>query len=146
MAHAFTKVLRFWIAMVGFMAVGNAMQCFMESSFLATRMYTQAQDMVNAILGRLFGTWTLLAGAVRMMCAYDIRNRAVYDLTLFSFILAFLHFATEFLVFETVELSFGVIAPLVISGTSIFMMCQGYMYVFEDDTESIQSTESKKKK
>eukprot|EP00057_Strongylocentrotus_purpuratus_P000905 XP_001186473.1 PREDICTED: probable ergosterol biosynthetic protein 28 [Strongylocentrotus purpuratus] len=116
MANAFTKVLRFWIFLVGFMAVGTAMQAFMESSFLATRMYTQAQEMVNAVLGRLFGTWTLLAGAVRMMCSYDIRNRAVYDLTLFSFILAFLHFATEYLLFQTVELSFGVVSPLVISG------------------------------
>ncbi|XP_030855385.1 probable ergosterol biosynthetic protein 28 [Strongylocentrotus purpuratus] len=146
MANAFTKVLRFWIFLVGFMAVGTAMQAFMESSFLATRMYTQAQEMVNAVLGRLFGTWTLLAGAVRMMCSYDIRNRAVYDLTLFSFILAFLHFATEYLLFQTVELSFGVVSPLVISGVSIVMMLQGYYFVFEEDEVSPTPTESKKKK
>lgn len=40
----------------------------------------------------------------------------LYDMTMLSFVLAFLHFITELLAFQTCELGVGAVSPLVVSG------------------------------
>ncbi|XP_013401314.1 probable ergosterol biosynthetic protein 28, partial [Lingula anatina] len=95
----FVLYLRSWIGFVGLMAIGNTIQCFWDHQFLASRLYNGAPSSVNGLAARLFGVWTLLAGILRIWCAIFTYNRPLYDLTLFSFVLAFLHFSSEVFIF-----------------------------------------------
>ncbi|PIK62489.1 putative ergosterol biosynthetic protein 28 [Apostichopus japonicus] len=111
----FERVLRTWLTLIAFMSLASSVQCFVESTLIIQTMYSQPTDQVNALIGRMFGTWTMLSGVVRLMCAVFIDNRPVYDLTLFTFIMVWLHFLSELLIFKTTEPSFGVVSPMVIS-------------------------------
>lgn len=132
----FERILRTWLTMTAFMSLASAVQCFVESTLIIQTMYSQPTDHVNALIGRMFGTWTILSGVVRLMCAMFIHNRPVYDLTLFSFILVWLHFLSELFIFKTTEPSFGVASPMIISGISIVLMILGYKFVSSPSEET----------
>lgn len=48
---------------------------------------------------RTFGTWTMLGCVLRVYAAYDIQNRGLYDVTLWSFAIGSLYFGMEWAVF-----------------------------------------------
>eukprot|EP00117_Sycon_ciliatum_P026865 scpid70943/ scgid21952/ Probable ergosterol biosynthetic protein 28 &gt; Probable ergosterol biosynthetic protein 28 len=118
--------MRIWIAVTGVMANVQAVQCFFGSpTFLAERIYTQQPEQVTPLTARLFGAWILLAGGLRLGCAYNIHNKHLYNATLYSYILAFGHFSTELAVYKTADVNFGTVAPLLVSGFSILWMLIG---------------------
>ena len=51
---------------------------------------------------RLLGTWNALAAVVRLLAAYNIKNKVAYTLSLCTYVIALAHFLTEWLVFGTV--------------------------------------------
>eukprot|EP00118_Oscarella_pearsei_P018674 m.192171 g.192171 ORF g.192171 m.192171 type:complete len:151 (+) comp39465_c0_seq24:63-515(+) len=119
MAQALLQFLRIWLSLVGFIAVFSGLQAVFGFSVLENRVYTVERACCwDDLTGRLFGMWTILAGALRIFSAKYIYNLQLFLLTIFSFILAFVHFALEVLVFETAALTFGVVMPLIISGIS----------------------------
>lgn len=115
------------------MAVGNTLQCFIDHSFLSTRLYTKdAHKNVTSLAARLFGTWTLLAAVLRFVCAIDINNKTVYHLTFFSFFLALGHFVSELWPYGTAYLTIGISAPLLVSSLSIIFMAVGYGFLGQE--------------
>ncbi|XP_041354766.1 ergosterol biosynthetic protein 28 homolog [Gigantopelta aegis] len=149
-AHSKSKLfyyLRVWIGFVGLMAFGNAVQCFVDDSFIKSRLYTREPSQVTGLVARLFGVWTLLAGVLRLYCAIDIYNKSVYNLTFVSFILAFGHFLSELCIYHTAHVSFGVMSPIVVSGFSMLAMLIGYRYLnpktsFEDVSTKFKTKRS----
>ncbi|KAK7490186.1 hypothetical protein BaRGS_00018531 [Batillaria attramentaria] len=135
-SDSFPKYLRFlscWIGFVALMALGNTLQCFVDHSFLTSRLYTRNPDKnVTGLTARLFGLWTLLAAALRFVCAVDINNKSIYHLTFFSFFLALGHFLTEMWPYETAHLTVGICAPLVVSSVSVIFMAIGYSYLGQE--------------
>ncbi|KAF6040207.1 C14orf1 [Bugula neritina] len=129
-------VLRIWIAIVAFMALGNTFACFFGSpQFLRERLYNGKPEELSGLAARLFGCWTLLASIVRAYCSLYIYNKTLYHITLLTFVMAFLHFATELSHFGTCLLEVGVISPLIISGVSIlWMFIAQYFIEFPEDT------------
>ncbi|XP_071080899.1 ergosterol biosynthetic protein 28 homolog [Haliotis cracherodii] len=125
----YMKYLSIWIGFVSLMAFGNTIQCFVDHSFLYSRLYTVSESNVNGLVARLFGIWTLISAALRLSCAFDIYNKAVYNLTLFSFLVVFVHYVAEILIYNTVELCVGVTAPFIVSFISIAFMIHGYQYL-----------------
>lgn len=123
------RCLQAWIGIVGVMAFGNTISCFYNHQFLADKLYTAAPDEVNGLSARLFGVWTMLSAILRLYCAFDIRNKSIYNLTLVSFFLAFIHFVLEITVYKTATLTVGVLAPLLVSSISIVWMLTGYCYL-----------------
>lgn len=69
---------------------------------------------VTPLAGRLFGAWTAMAAAIRLLAAYDISNKGLYDLGIVAFGVATFHFVSEWLVFGTVKPNRASIGPLVI--------------------------------
>jgi len=126
------RSLQGWIFVVGLMAIGNTVSCFVDHSFLASRLYTGAPDKVNDLAARLFGVWTLLAAALRLSCAIFITNRALFNLTLLSFVIAFTHFLAEALFFKTAPLTIGVLTPMIVSGVSILWMLLADWFLWAD--------------
>ncbi|GFR57976.1 full-length cDNA clone CS0DC006YI13 of Neuroblastoma of Homo sapiens (human) [Elysia marginata] len=118
-APSFINLLRIWIGLIGTVAVGSTIQCFLSPSYTFDRIYTINEGNVTALTTRLFGVWTFLAGALRVTCALDLHNRTLYHLTLLSFILALVHFVSEVFVYKTASVeSAGILAPLLVSSKS----------------------------
>ena len=90
----------------------------------------KAHDQVTPLAARLFGTWTMLAGFIRMYTAHDVGNRALYQLSLITHLLAAGHFVSELLVYKTLRLTGPQMFPLVAGiGGSIWMTLQYSHYV-----------------
>lgn len=122
----FMRLLQGWIGVVGLVACLNTISCFMNHKILADKVYTDLPSEVNGLMARVFGVWTLLASVLRVWCAMDMSNKDVYNLTLFSFVLAFLHFASEIFIYKTAaSFSMGVAIPFIISGGSAILMVVG---------------------
>ncbi|KAG7717709.1 hypothetical protein KL933_002919 [Ogataea haglerorum] len=77
---------------------------------------------VTPLSARTFGTWTLLAAIVRIYASYNISNPQIYDMCLYSYVLAGLHFGLEWLVYKTARFGKGLLGPLVVASTSIVWM------------------------
>lgn len=63
-----------------------------------------AVDQVTPLAARLFGVYTVLAGVIRVYGAYRVNDPALYQLCLFTHLLAAAHFVSEALVFKTISL------------------------------------------
>lgn len=55
----------------------------------------------TALQGRTFATWTFISTWVKMRAAYDIQNRAAYELAAVTLLAANMHFGLEWLWFGT---------------------------------------------
>lgn len=62
-----------------------------------------ATDQVTPLAARLFGVYTILAGVIRVYGAYRVNDPALYQMCLFTHLLAAAHFVSETLVFKTVR-------------------------------------------
>jgi len=127
------RSLQGWIFVVGLMALGNTVSCYVDHSFLKSRLYTGAPEKANDLAGRLFGLWTLMSALLRLSCAILITNRALFNLTLLSFVVAFVHFLSEAFIYNTAPITVGVLAPLVVSGVSMLWMTVAAYYCMSAD-------------
>uniref|UniRef100_A0A6I8PAR3 Ergosterol biosynthesis 28 homolog n=1 Tax=Ornithorhynchus anatinus TaxID=9258 RepID=A0A6I8PAR3_ORNAN len=84
---------------------------------------------VNGLQARTFGIWTLLSSVIRCLCAIDIRNKTLYHITLWTFLLALGHFLSEVFVYGTAAPTIGVLAPLMVASFSIMGMLIGLQYL-----------------
>ncbi|GHJ84294.1 hypothetical protein NliqN6_0696 [Naganishia liquefaciens] len=111
--------LPLWIAFSTVLGVFNTVQCFISPK-LSKRVYSRKPQQVTPLTSRLFGTWTLLASAVRLYTAYHITDQGFYDITLFTYALAFTHFFSELLIFRSASLGPGVLSPLIVASVSTY--------------------------
>lgn len=56
---------------------------------------------VTEVHGRTFGIWTLLTCTLCYLCAFNLENKALCLVTFLSFVYAFVHFLTEYLIYGT---------------------------------------------
>lgn len=85
---------------------------------------------VTPLSARTFGTWTAITAIIRLYAAYHIKETAVYELALWSFGIAWLHFVSEWMVFQTTRLGPGLIGPLIVStGSLVWMSMQRDYYL-----------------
>ena len=77
---------------------------------------------VTPLSARTFGTWTLLSSIIRLYAAYHISNTPVYHIAFASYIIAAVHFGSEWLVFGSTRLGAGLAGPLVVSSVTITWM------------------------
>lgn len=125
------RTLQGWICMVGVINLGNTLTCFIDHSFLASKVYLVKPEKVNDLCARLYGLWTLISAFLRIACALCIYNKAVYNLTMVSFLVTLLHFLSETFLYESSSFSIGLITPTLITIISIVFMIVGYFYLNE---------------
>lgn len=90
----------------------------------------QTPSAVTPLSARTFGTWTAITAIVRLYAAYHLAVAPVYDLALWTFGVAFAHFATEWLGYGTAKLGRGLAGPLIVSTTTgVWMLLQKEYYV-----------------
>ncbi|NP_001016539.1 probable ergosterol biosynthetic protein 28 isoform X2 [Xenopus tropicalis] len=139
----FLAVLRSWLMMVSIIAAGNTFQSFRDHSFLSDKLYTASPNLVNGLQARTFGVWTLLSSVIRCACAVDIRNKTLYHLTLWTFILALGHFLAEVFVYQTAAITIGIMAPLMVASFSILGMLIGFQYLEVQQESSVRCNKKK---
>lgn len=108
------------------------MQAYLSTKY-AQNLYigssaTDNRSPANALSARTFGTWTFLSSVVRWYAAYNIRNPVVYDMALWTYGIACVHFVSELVVFKSAQLRGRFVAPLLVaSGTITWMVTvRGY--------------------
>ncbi|KIM84905.1 hypothetical protein PILCRDRAFT_96625 [Piloderma croceum F 1598] len=117
-----------WLLLVSSMAVFNTLQNFATLK-LTQRIYNNVPPAsVTALQARTFGVWTLTSAVVRAYAAYHIHDKTIYDMTLFTFLIAFGHFTSELLIFRTATINPAVLSPCIVATTSLVWMFQQYDY------------------
>ncbi|RPB08024.1 ergosterol 28 [Morchella conica CCBAS932] len=117
-----------WMFLVSVIAVGNSVQTYMTLHF-TKRVYSGRPDQVNWLSSRTFGTWTFMASVLRLYAAYNITNPVVYDLAIWSYIIAGWHFLSEWLIFGTASWGAGLAGPICVSSLStVWMITQRGLY------------------
>ena len=77
---------------------------------------------VTPLSARTFGTWTFLASIIRLYAAYHIHDPVIYQISLWTYIVALSHFTSEWLIFGTAKLNAGLAAPVVVASGSLAWM------------------------
>lgn len=76
---------------------------------------------MTEVHGRTFGVWTLLTCTLCYLCAFNLDNKPLYQATFLSFIYAFGHFLTEYLIYDTMAIS-NLITVGIFAGMSISLL------------------------
>ena len=122
------------------LSIFNTVQCF-TSTYYNSRIYNRSHTG-NAIKGRLaqsevtnlscrtFGIWTALTGFIRLYAACHLDDVHCYRICLATYVCAWLHFASEIVIFKTADLNGVVKAPAVVATTmSVWMWLAWDSYV-----------------
>ncbi|KAJ4289439.1 ergosterol biosynthesis protein [Collariella sp. IMI 366227] len=90
----------------------------------------KAKDQVSPLAARLFGTYTFMAGIIRFYASYELENRGMYQLAIWTHVIAAVHFTSELLAFKTLRFSGPQIFPFLAAyGGIIWMALQYNHYV-----------------
>ena len=119
------------------MSFGNCIQCYTNVTLAITRKVYAGHDTapsspsptaspVNALSARTFGTWTVLSSIIRFYAAYHIDDPMVYQLALWSFVLAGAHFGSEWLYYGTARWGRGLAGPVIVCVVSLPWMLSSW--------------------
>ncbi|KAI6116868.1 Erg28-like protein [Pisolithus croceorrhizus] len=116
-----------WQLLVAAMAVFNTLQNFATLK-LTRRVYTRVppNQEVTALQARTFAAWTLTAAIVRGYAAYYIHDKRIYDMALFTYLIAFGHLSSEILIYQTAKFNSAALIPVIVSTVSLIWMLRDY--------------------
>jgi len=129
LAPSHRGLLPSWLVFVSTVALFNSIQNYTTIS-LTQRVYAVQPKQTTPLSARTFGTWTALSSIIRLYAAYHVSNPQVYQLALYSYVIAWAHFMSEWLIFRTARLGAGLAGPLAVATTSlVWMVSQREFYV-----------------
>ncbi|MBW0542297.1 hypothetical protein O181_082012 [Austropuccinia psidii MF-1] len=114
-----------WLLLVAIISVVNSLQTYLSLAG-AKKVYNRQSNLVSGLQSRTFGTWTLISGIIRCYAAYNISNSALYHITIASFLVALLHFTSEFLIYQSA--GSGALPPFIVAFSSSIWMISLYDY------------------
>ncbi|KAI0059121.1 Erg28-domain-containing protein [Artomyces pyxidatus] len=121
-------LLPYWQFLIASVALLNGLQNI-RSPDLCQRLYSvKSEAEVTPLQARAFGTWTMTSAVARFYAAYNITDRAVYHMTVWTYIIALLHFTSEIAIFRTAKLEMSSVMPFLVAGTSIIWMIMQYNF------------------
>ncbi|GJN66430.1 hypothetical protein PLICBS_000448 [Purpureocillium lilacinum] len=82
----------------------------------------KAADQLTPLAGRLFGTWTLITCIVRCYAAYHLHLGPVYNIAIWTYVVALGHFATELFVFKSMTFGLPQIFPFTLASCALIWM------------------------
>ncbi|KAG5638906.1 hypothetical protein H0H81_008967 [Sphagnurus paluster] len=118
-------LLAYWQLLVAFTAVFNSVQNFATLK-LTRKIYNVKPN--TALQARTFAVWTLTSAVVRAYAAYNIHDKNIYDMAMFTYLIAFGHFSSEWLIFRTASVNPALISPVIVSTTSLIWMFNQYSF------------------
>ncbi|KAK4993586.1 ergosterol biosynthesis protein [Elasticomyces elasticus] len=118
-----------WLLFVSIVSLGNSIQTYISTN-PTKQVYSRAQSSITPLGARTFGTWTATAAIIRLYAAYNTDNKVAYELGMWAFGVAWLHYAAEWFAYGTVEWGRGLAGPACIStGSLVWMYLQRAAYV-----------------
>ena len=110
-------------------SVGSTIQAYLSTKN-TQELYMRADRQITALPSRIFGTYTLVSAIIRLYAAYNIENPQLYQLAIFTYAIAWSHFISEWLIFETAAWGRAIAGPMFIStGSLLWMFLQWRYYV-----------------
>ncbi|RAH45679.1 Erg28 family protein [Aspergillus aculeatinus CBS 121060] len=113
-----------WLVLVSVVSAANSLQAYRSEAY-AAELYNgrtpEGYVYTNPLSSRTFGTWTFLSAVIRFYAAYNINNPAVYDLALWTFGIALVHFVGE-LVKGSARLRGRFVSPLLVASSTLTWM------------------------
>ncbi|PWN90606.1 Erg28-like protein [Acaromyces ingoldii] len=111
-----------WLLLVGLTAIGNAGACHLSTAS-SKKVYITGGAQVTPLASRLFGVWNLTSGALRVVCAYNMSNPALFYICQMTFATVLLHLLLEIFIYKTTSLNApGVLSPILVATTSLTAM------------------------
>lgn len=115
-------ILPKWLLFISIVSVFNSVQTYLSGLELTRRVYENKPLETTPLSARTFGTWTFVSAVIRFYGAYYLNNPQVYQITLASYLIAFVHFNLEWLVYRTAKFGKGLLGPLVVATSTIVWM------------------------
>lgn len=121
-------ILPYWLLFISVVSVFNSAQLYQKDLTLTRKVYENEADpahgkpQVTNLSARTFGTWTLITSIVRLYGAYHLGNPQVYLLVQWTYVVAFWHFFSEWLVYGTCKFGKGIAGPAIVATTSLVWM------------------------
>ncbi|RYP53609.1 hypothetical protein DL768_001473 [Monosporascus sp. mg162] len=91
----------------------------------------RARDQVTPLAARLFGTYTLISAVVRIYASYHLHLAPVYQMALWTYVVALAHFASEFFVYKTTRFGTPVAMPFFFATVGVTWMVGQYGFYVE---------------
>ncbi|XXG48922.1 hypothetical protein AAC387_Pa02g3242 [Persea americana] len=113
------RPLGWWLMLVGSLRLLSVWFGFFDIWALRLAVFSNTQ--MTDVHGRTFGVWTLLTCTLCFLCAFNLENKPLYIATFLSFIYAFGHFLSEYLIYQTMVLT-NLTTVGIFAGTSIIWM------------------------
>ena len=80
---------------------------------------------LTGLSSRLFGTWAMVSTVARAYTAYNIGSKELYDIAFSTYAIAVIHFGSEWLVYKTMTMRSGLLAPFTVASvTTVWMAVQ----------------------
>ncbi|XP_055332168.1 uncharacterized protein LOC129584088 [Paramacrobiotus metropolitanus] len=127
---SYVTFVRGWVAFVGMMALANTLQAFISPEFVWTRLYNAPRAGATELAARTYGLWTLLAGVIRFLYAYNMYSWELFLAALTTFVVALAHFASELLYYRSGLADVGMFSPIIVSAISIPIMLAAIPYIW----------------
>ncbi|KAJ4291834.1 ergosterol biosynthesis protein [Kalmusia sp. IMI 367209] len=153
----FEGLLPKWLLLVSIISIANSVQAYTTIHY-AARVYNpnktsdslvpsnitqytspanptplkpgEIASQVTPLSGRKWGTWTALTGLVRLYAAYHINEQAMYELGMWTYGVAWVHYMSEWWWYGTTRWGAPLAGPVVIStGSLVWMWLQREFYL-----------------
>ncbi|ODV64730.1 hypothetical protein HYPBUDRAFT_154313 [Hyphopichia burtonii NRRL Y-1933] len=114
-----------WLLFISVVSIFNSVQTYQSKDLALTKkVYDNSKPgQVTDLSARTFGTWTFITSIVRYYGAYHlIGNKLVYEMVMWTFVVAGGHFISEWLFYRTVNFGKGLAGPLIVSTVSFTWM------------------------
>ncbi|KAL8855960.1 MAG: hypothetical protein Q9178_007410 [Gyalolechia marmorata] len=122
-------ILQYALLLASLASIGNSVQSYLTTSY-TRRVYSAPETTVTPLHSRTFGTYTAVVSIIRLYAAYNITDPLLYQLALWTYVVALGHFYSEWLIFKTARWGEGLAGPLVVSAGSLtWMLLQWGQYV-----------------
>ncbi|KAI9662980.1 MAG: ergosterol biosynthesis protein [Bathelium mastoideum] len=120
-----------WLLIVAVIGIGNSFQSYSTLHY-TQRIYNgqntnskgpaSETSPATPLSARTFGTWSFVSSLVRLYSAYDISNKSLYTLAMWTCVVGMVHFGLEWLVYKTGRLGVPLLAPFVVAGGTLTWM------------------------
>eukprot|EP00922_Rhytidocystis_sp_ex-Travisia-forbesii_P012678 GHVS01019091.1.p1 GENE.GHVS01019091.1~~GHVS01019091.1.p1 ORF type:complete len:143 (-),score=15.91 GHVS01019091.1:407-835(-) len=92
-----------WLLFVSLFRALSMYWSYFKPGVIAERVFDLIPNHVSQTTTHLFGVWTCLSGVLCVTCALNLYNKPLFYVTIFSFLLAFLFFLSEYSVYQSMS-------------------------------------------
>lgn len=117
-----------WLLFISVVSVFNSAQTYVSGLDLTRRVYNGKPEQVTYLSARTFGTWTFISSVIRFYGAYYLNNPQVYQIVFASYLTAFVHFNSEWLIFGSCKFGKGLLGPMIVATSTLIWMWTQWDY------------------